>query len=486
MKRIYFALIALVTLFSACSGDSYNSLAEGESLIPAKKGINFRGSMTGASRATETAFEIGDHISVFAVRPSDNIKLELEGNYADNVRYTCYGSYFDTADPITLPENDTKGLAYYAIYPYYHGMTNAFVFVVNEDQTRHSSYTKSDLCTAFCAPTTAKTVNLEFNHRLSNVVVKFSGDNIANKNIQAELNNVLVSCKVDINANTYEGIGEKYTVIMGKESTNTFHAIIPPQTTYKDQVFMTITLNGEEYELSLASDLSFNSGKQIVFDIEVTDTAIRDLNGYLTPWEEEDPRFNEVVPEEIEEKLDDHMPIYTGVNPPIIEGAYYLNPFVAVYCEDGGFEPGYEVMSEYIRFSNQNTANNTLDMAEYSEYGNGHLEGSGAFISGSGNNFTAFFNTNGTDTGEEGNTVTFKTALVISGTKASDGIKDLYYAVVMVEKNGDYYDDFMKEGIFRVFKDQDGLSVKTSWNGYSLSRGVVQGLLNSMLANIKK
>lgn len=87
------------------------------------------------------------------------------------------------------------------------------------------------------------------------------------------------------------------------------------------------------------------------------------------------------------------MTIYNGVNPPNVEGTYLVDPFVTVYCEDegvGGYEPGELVYSIYIRLSNQNSANNTIDYEHTSVSGNSDSKGEGAFISGSGNNFTAF------------------------------------------------------------------------------------------------
>lgn len=174
-----------------------------------------------------------------------------------------------------------------------------------------------------------------------------------------------------------------------------------------------------------------------------------------------DVRLDVVVPPEIQEKIKDYMPLYEGVNPPVLDDAYYIDPFVAVYCEDqgnGGFDPGTQVASKTIKFSNFNSANNTLDYAGYTSTST--EKGDGAFICGSGNNFTAFFNTEG-----QTNSIYTKTALVISGTKTSTGIKDLYYAFIMVEKGADPNNYLMKEGIFRIFKDQDGLSVLTTWNG---------------------
>ena len=49
-------------------------------------------------------------------------------------------------------------------------------------------------------------------------------------------------------------------------------------------------------------------------------------------------------------------------------------------------------------------------------------------------------------------------------TKLSSGISNLYYAFIMVEKGSDPNHDLMEEGIFRVFKDKDGLSVNTTWS----------------------
>ena len=214
--------------------------------------------------------------------------------------------------------------------------------------------------------------------------------------------------------------------------------------------------NCETFFLSV----TYHDGILVLVLVDGTVVTI-DTNG--NSGGDHDDRLDDVVPPELQDAIGVYMPIYPGKNPPMVEGAYYIDPFVTVYCEDygrGGFAPGDRVSSETIRFSNQNTTNNTLDFAQYSSSGNSSEEGSGAFISGHGDNFTAFFNTIGVSNG-----ISTKTALVISGTKTSSGIKDLYYAFVMVEKGYDPNHQLMEEGVFRVFKDQDGLSVNTSWSG---------------------
>lgn len=480
-------------LLTACGNDPEPDLIpsepSGKPNVNTTSSINFRGSIKKESRATETAFEQGDAISVFAVTPSSDNALQGKNNYADNKKYVWQGSKFESSDPITLLGDNTDGLAYYAIYPYQSQAANIFEFSVQKDQSSHTGYTLSDLCTAYCAPTTDDTVNLEFSHRLTHIVFKFYGDVLANKELNVQLEDVFVTCQADINANTFEPIGSKGSVVMGEESTNVFQAIIVPQSVSKDDVIATITMDGAKYNLHLDSDIDLKSGKQTIFECQVEGDNIIVLNGYINPWDtEEDTRLESVVPKEILNNLDDHMPIYTGVNPPNVEGAYFIDPMATVYCEDG-YEPGEIVSSEYIRFKNQDKTNNTLDFEEYtdgyySEEDGAYLEGVGAFISGVGDKFTAFFKTEG-EAIEEGYVAKVKTALVISGVKTTEGIKDLYYAFIMLEKD-DPDDNLMDEGVFRVFKDGDGLSVNTEWESSKASRSETSNFLKSIFDKIKK
>ena len=159
-------------------------------------------------------------------------------------------------------------------------------------------------------------------------------------------------------------------------------------------------------------------------------------------------------------EIDPHMPLYDGDNPPFVEGAFRVKPFVTVYCEDegrGGFTPGTVVAPIVIRFSNQDRVNNTVDFDRYG--GNTFEHGTGAFIRGEGDNFTVFFNTEGGD-----GTVRFKKALVISGTMVPEGIKDLYYSFIMVEKENDTQHRYMDAGVFRIFYDSDHISEYCTWD----------------------
>ena len=192
------------------------------------------------------------------------------------------------------------------------------------------------------------------------------------------------------------------------------------------------------------------------------DYCLSNVGTFTTPKMD----IERVVPIEILEPMEPYIPIYEGENPPDIQGTYVIDPMEIVYDKTGNYEPGYNNFSTlYFNISNQNFTTNTLDYRE-KEIGNGGVtsesEGKGAFISGEGNNFTVFFNTTGV-THLENYDVDTTDALIISGTKTSDGIRDLHYAFVIVKKSADPDNRLMKEGDFRVFKDGDNWAETTSW-----------------------
>ena len=189
------------------------------------------------------------------------------------------------------------------------------------------------------------------------------------------------------------------------------------------------------------------------------------LDGTVIPIEVyRDERIDNVVPEDIQAKMSDYMPFYTGITPPALDKAYLVHTFITVFCEDyennaGGYPPGQEVNDIIVHFSNFDSKKNVVDYEENNKGGTSYSEAKGAFVSGSGNYFTAFFNTVGTSYG-----IPIKEALVISGIMLDGGIKNLHYAFVMVEKGDDPENKVMKEGVFRVFKDGDGYSEETTWD----------------------
>lgn len=426
-----------------------------------KKSVSFTASMRNLSRATETEFEENDKIAVYAVQEdgSGNTILKSSGNYADFVTYTYQGGKFVNEQGIVCPSD--FGVRYFAIYPSTAGANvPTSKFYVKTDQSASGQYTLSDYCTAVSDVTMEKDVNLIFSHRMSHVIVNLEGEGIGAGIPTVKLNNVNTGCNIDLNANTFTAFESRNTVYCTDNGTNSYKAIIVPQTIKKGSSFITVVLNGKEFVLDAESDIVLASGKQQVFNLVIKNGEIVSFTGSILPWGTEDERIEQVVPDDIRQKMEPYIPIYDGKNPPNVEGCYLIEPFETVYCEDygnGGYEPGRLMVPNYIKLSSQ-SKDNTIDLEECSSDFDTYSIGEGAFISGEGKNFTIFFNTIGTSSG-----IPYRTALLLSGTKATGGIKNLRYAFVMVEKGDDPGNQLMKEGVFRVFQDKDGMSYSDTW-----------------------
>ena len=193
-------------------------------------------------------------------------------------------------------------------------------------------------------------------------------------------------------------------------------------------------------------------------------------------------RIEQVVPDSIRDRMDPYIPIYEGNNPPAVEGVFLIDPAEIVYDTTNNYNAGDQGFTPiYLKFSNQSITQNTIDYEEKDVNNAGKIvsesSGPGAFISGEGDNFSVFFSTSGVSHRDTYD-ISYKTSLVISGTKTSSGIKDIRYAFVMVDKKNDKEHDIMDVGEFRVFKDTDGLAKTASWPSGARSWGWGYGVRN--------
>lgn len=447
-------IYALAAVLAGCSGSE-----DDPNPNPEQKGtVCFNPSINLMSKATDTGFESNDAIGVFAFKNANGF---TDNGYAKNIKHTYVGSYFTSpSGGISYPSKN-EGLAFYAVYPYNASAASQFTFSVNSDQSQGKNYTLSDLMTASTAITSQEIPNLKFDHRLVNIIINLQFD-------KAPLGSVDLSfsakrnTSVNLTANSFTASGSASTIKAAPNGTNSFKVILPPQTISEGTKLVSFVVNGETWTWTLNQDLVFKSGMQYRYTLNVeNNTRSLSYTGGINPWGEE-PRIETVVPPTILDKMKPYITVYEGINPPNINGCFIIDPMCAVYCEDqgnGGYNPGDKVISTLVKFSNQNNNKLTLDYVDRAINGQSDIAGHGAYISGSGNNFTAFFNTEGTMS-----EIPVRTALVISGTKNSTGISNIRYAFVMVDKGSDPENKLMKEGVFRVFKDVDGLAQNANWS----------------------
>lgn len=476
MKKQYLYLGLLLGLMG-CSQNEPISQA------PKSEGVSFTSSIGISSRATDTEFEEGDEISVFGVEMNQNPVS------SDNIKYIYQKKGFVAENiPVYYPE-DGSPLSFCAIYPYNESISYNYDFSVKLDQSEGTNYTKSDLMVAKTDFTTDLTPHLQFRHRLSSVLIEIKNELKNFEIASVQLSEFATSLRYDIEADNIISIDDVDNLTMAHDN-GYYKVVFPPQTKVANVPFIVVngtnTETGEtlSFTWNLKKNTNFKSGIRHQYQLFITSTGllIEDkgteyIEADITPWIEPDD-IEAIVTPEILDSLVQYMPIYRGDTPPMIEGAYLMEPYTAVYCQDyghGGYEPGHVCISEQIRFYNQNNETLTLDFEEKSSISNS--KGYGSFISGSGNNFTVYFDSEG-----QSNGIYTKMADVYSGTITTDGIKDLYHAFVMVEKGDDPNHILMDEGVFRLFYDSDGLASNYPWDTATRS---IRPELYSAIMNVK-
>ena len=149
-----------------------------------------------------------------------------------------------------------------------------------------------------------------------------------------------------------------------------------------------------------------------------------------------------IIPEETLHQIRAQgMPIYEGTNPPNIEGIYLLDNLRFHYSSDPGENYKY-------RFYQQNGVKLKSDYRALKFGVNDIATGSGAIISGSGNNFTVFLNHAAHTEGVKNNDIT-----LISGKLTPEGIKDLVLTLTVTQKE-DMGNRIMKVGVYRIFQHE--------------------------------
>ena len=284
MKKfnVLFMAMCAILLLGACSQEEEMSQV-------VSKTVSFLPSMTSGTRATETAFENGDEIGVFAVDAKNGVELK-NTNYANNVRYRYNAGVFNAVDNgITLTEAHTAGLAYYAIYPYRTSDAIVYTHSIGYDQQSHANYTASDICFAYAAPSTSEQVNLTFNHILSNLVVEIEGNNLASKTVSMRATNVRRSVQIDLNAGTAKAVSDVGDVLMNKAYNNAFQCVIPPQTITEGTDVFVATVDGKDYPFHITSDVAFQSGRQYTYKVKIDGDKLIVISGNINPWNSDNP-----------------------------------------------------------------------------------------------------------------------------------------------------------------------------------------------------
>ena len=163
------------------------------------------------------------------------------------------------------------------------------------------------------------------------------------------------------------------------------------------------------------------------------------------------------IPTKYRTILSPYITIYDGENPPMLDGTFLMSPDELVYTSDGAKEPGAILSDYYVKFSKMNSSKGTIVYQGKTKNGSADA-GISASITGNGNNFTVFFTTTSSYKG-----ATDKRFTIFSGTLTAKGIQNLHWAWIVTDKTNDPNNYLPEEGVYRIFKDGDGMAENAVW-----------------------
>lgn len=250
-------------------------------------------------KATDTAFDNGDEIGLFAGAPigKNNVKGTVSGTRV----------LVDEANPIQWMSGQTDPTDFVGYYPYNAALedASAYDFAVATDQSAEGAYTASDLMVASAKGNPPSggsddaVVHLGFKHVLSKVIIKI--DNQAGKSITGvSLLNIANAAKFNLHADGTEvaaSVGAAQPQIKAaKGADDVYQLLTVPQGA--QPLLKVEVAEGEAYVFSLASAFTFAPGKKYTAEVTLAgDIPAGEVTFTLevSDWEDaaENPVFGE-------------------------------------------------------------------------------------------------------------------------------------------------------------------------------------------------
>jgi len=169
---------------------------------------------------------------------------------------------------------------------------------------------------------------------------------------------------------------------------------------------------------------------------EIIDDVPSEVNEFLTP-------------EQKSTLQDQGLTIYTGLNPPNVEGNYYAN---SLETADGGMN----FVNYSYRYFDQ-TSDLSIKSSHISENGTDVAEGQGAFIAGTSSTFSVYIESI-SEIDEGTHIVVLESARIYSGTISAEGIFNFQFGFIITDKQNDLNNNYMNVDDTRVIYETDGLA----------------------------
>ena len=177
-----------------------------------------------------------------------------------------------------------------------------------------------------------------------------------------------------------------------------------------------------------------------------------DRNKTLVPVIPED-----ILPQAIYEQVTDYIPVYSGENPPEINGEYISTPHALIYQSDNNDNSIQYFSDLYLGFIYNKkkldyySKQYNTEAGIFEEYVQHDLK-----LTGKSDCFTCYYVIEDYPDGYYA-----KQSFIFSGKISDKGIEDFHTAVILLETSG--HPNLPKKNTFRVLKDYDGLAEAKNW-----------------------
>lgn len=269
--------MAAAALFSLGACNEIREDATSGELVPLK----FSASVGAyATKATDTSFQQGDAVGLFAGAPLNLTNEKLVWN----------GSSLVPSRDLYWPLGSEGTADFRAYYPYNEelkALEGEIPFKVSLEQNEYANYTASDLMFAATkASPKDESVKLAFDHKLSKLVIKV--ENNTGEAVREALVGVRYAAAV-VNAASGEIVnaaGDEYAIIRAFVSGETISAIVPPQTAAVELLVTTLSGKAYAFETPAVELLSGKQSKGTVTIDAVPEADKVEFELTIAPWEE--------------------------------------------------------------------------------------------------------------------------------------------------------------------------------------------------------
>lgn len=254
MKKVFFAALAALALVACAKQETVRTAQPGE--------VRFTTNIqTYTVKATDTAFETGDKVGIFAGAPISN----------SNVEAAVSGTSLIPSPAIKWKDGDNSEVEFFAYYPYDQNAVQSYPFAVQADQ-RNGGYAKSDLMLAATSSApTDNAIELQFSHVLSKVIIKIT-NSVENTTVNAvAFEGVALGATVDLKTAAISNLDADKANIKAVKDGDDYKLILIPQTA-SPKVRVSLS-NGKDYVFSLASAFEFKAGKKATANLTVNPEA---------------------------------------------------------------------------------------------------------------------------------------------------------------------------------------------------------------------